>query len=111
MGQIRGCLPTPLVVVLCAGLMEKSLPLLPAAQKWQLVSGIFGILLFIIAPTAPVQLFSVPFGFFVFCCSRKYLSRCKHSGKGSQVPAYQPVSQVGRPREAGVGSPELVLCP
>ena len=41
MGQIRGCLPTPLVVVLCAGLMEKSLPLLPAAQKWQLVCGLF----------------------------------------------------------------------
>lgn len=47
--------------------------------------GSFGILLFIIAPTAPVQLFSVPFGFFIFCCSRKYLSRCKHSASRSQA--------------------------
>ena len=26
-----------------------------------------------------------PYGFFVFCCSRRLLSRCKHCSEGSQV--------------------------
>ena len=34
-----------------------------------------------------VQVFLVPYSFFVFCCLRKYLCRCKHSSKESQVPA------------------------
>ena len=36
-----------------------------------------------------VQLCLVCYSFFVFYCSRRYLSRWKHSSKGSQVPAYQ----------------------
>lgn len=35
-----------------------------------------------------LQLFLVLYSFFVCCCPRRYLSRCKHSGKGSQIPAY-----------------------
>ena len=31
-------------------------------------------------------LFLVPCAFFVFCCSRRHLSRCKHWSKGYQVP-------------------------
>ena len=34
-----------------------------------------------------VQLFLVPYSFFVFCCSKRRLSRCKHCSKGSQDPA------------------------
>ena len=38
------------------------------------------------ALTAHAQLFLVPCSFFVFCCSRRGGSRCKHCSKGSQVP-------------------------
>ena len=49
----------------------------------------FCILLFTIAPTAHVvQLFLVPYSFFVLCCLRRCLSRCKHCSKGSKVLAY-----------------------
>lgn len=33
------------------------------------------------------QLFLAPYNFFVFCCSRRHLFRCKHCSKGSQVLA------------------------
>ena len=46
----------------------------------------FCILLFVIAFPC-VQLCLVPYNFFVFCCSRRCLSRCKHSYKGPWVPA------------------------
>ena len=36
-----------------------------------------------------VQLCLVCYSFFVFCCSRRCVSRWKHSSKGSQVPTYQ----------------------
>ena len=35
---------------------------------------------------ACTQLFLVPHSFFVLCCSRRNLSRCKHCSKGFQVP-------------------------
>ena len=61
--------------------------LLPTPQKWQLGFWSFCIL-FIICPNgACTQLFLVPYRFFVFCCSRRRLSRWKHCSKGSQVPA------------------------
>ena len=48
----------------------------------------FCILLSIICPScACMQSFLVPYSFFVFCCLRRLLSRCKHCGKGFQVPA------------------------
>ena len=47
----------------------------------------FCILLFIIFPNcACMQLSLVPYSFFIFCCSRRCLPRCKHSSKGSQIP-------------------------
>ena len=47
----------------------------------------FCILLSIICPNCTcMQLFLVPYSFFVFCCLRRRLSRCKNCSKGSQVP-------------------------
>lgn len=34
------------------------------------------------------QSLAVPDGFFVFCCSRKHLSRCTHRTEGSRVPSW-----------------------
>ena len=53
----------------------------------------FCIFLFIICPNCPcMKLFLVPCSFFVFCCWRRGLSRCKHCSKGSQVPACLKIS-------------------
>ena len=53
--------------------------------------GLFGLFVSFgsrICPScACTQLFLVPYSFFVFCCSRRGVSRCKHCSKGSQVPA------------------------
>ena len=44
-------------------------------------------------PTAHVHsYFLLPYSFFIFCCSRKHLSRCKHCRQGSQVPAFFSVT-------------------
>ena len=60
--------------------------LLPALQKWQLGFLVFVYLLSRICPNcACTQLFLVPYSVFVFCSLRRYLSRCKHCSKGSQV--------------------------
>ena len=55
---------------------------------------LFCILWLIICPNcACVQFFFVPYRFFVFCCWMRRFSgclskfKCRHSGKGSQVPA------------------------
>ena len=41
----------------------------------------------IICPgSAGMQVFLFPHNFFVFCCWRRRLSRCKHCSRGSQVP-------------------------
>ena len=55
----------------------------PHLRSWQP----FRISLFIICPNCACRQFLVPYSFFVFCCWRRDLSRCKHSSKGSQVPA------------------------
>ena len=48
----------------------------------------FCILLSILRPNCTcMQLFLVPYSFFVFCCLRRHLSRCRRCSKGSQVPA------------------------
>ena len=57
----------------------------------------FCILLFIIC----MQLFLVPCSFFVFCCSRERLSRCKCSSKGSQVPDYLISTRCHHGQEVG----------
>ena len=44
--------------------------------------------LFVICPNCPrVRLFLVPYSFFVFCCWKRCLSRCKHCSKGAHAPA------------------------
>ena len=78
-----GALPTPLVVACVQGACTVLLSL----QKWQLDFWSFCILLYIICPNRTyVQLFLVPYSFFIFCCLRRHLSRFKHCGKGLQVP-------------------------
>ena len=58
-----------------------------SASSWVLFFWYFCILLSIICPNCIcMQLFLVSYSFFVFCCSRRHLSRCKHCSKGSQVP-------------------------
>ena len=39
------------------------------------------------------QLFLVPYSFFVFCCSRRCLSRCKHCSTAAKGPRSQTVSE------------------
>ena len=72
--------------VLCR---NHTLLLLPASRKWLLVLTFFYLLVRHFPDCACVQLFSVPYSMVVFHCSKtRCLSRCKHFGKGSQVPAY-----------------------
>ena len=42
-------------------------------------------------PTVHAQLFLVPHGFFVFCCWRRGVSRCKHCSTVAKGPNPQPV--------------------
>ena len=60
----------------------------PAPQKQQLGFWLFCILWLIICPNCGcMQFFLVSCSFFVFCCSRRCLSRCQHSSQGPQVSA------------------------
>ena len=90
--------PTPLLA-LCAGGMPRILLLVSAPQKWQKVFSVlfcfvlfpfWAILVALICPNgASMHLFLVPYSFFVFCCSRRCLFRCKHCSQcsqGSQAP-------------------------
>ena len=58
----------------------------PSSSEMAVGLWCFYVLLFEIA-FACVQLYLVPYGFFVVCCSKKCLFRCKRSHKGSRVPA------------------------
>ena len=70
--------------------------LLLALRKWQLSFFVFCIFLSIICPKYTcTQLFLVPYSFFVFCCSRRCLSRCKHCSTVAKSPRFQPVSPPG----------------
>ena len=40
-----------------------------------------------------MQLFLVPYDFFIFCCWKRHLSRCKHCGKAFQIPACLMMTQ------------------
>lgn len=78
--------------VLCARGMHSTLLLLWTPQKWHLSFGRFVSFCSKFTPTtAGTQLFLVLYNFFVFCCSRRYLSRCNHCSKRSQLQV-QPVS-------------------
>ena len=59
-----------------------------APGTWEVAAGFWPFcILFILCPSrACVQLFLVPYSFFIFHCSRRYLSRRKHCSNGSQVP-------------------------
>ena len=81
-----GGLPTPLVV-LCAGVMPNTCSS-PFTSEAAIHFCLFCISLFITAWAAwCLQIFLVCYSFSVFCCSRRYLSRCqcKHSSTGSQA--------------------------
>lgn len=45
------------------------------------------VLLFTTAPACRTVRFAVSRGFFVFCCSRRCLCRCKHSGQRARDPS------------------------
>ena len=87
-----GGLPTPLwscVQGACAG---------PCFCSWLLISGswVFLVFLSIICPNcACTQLFLVPYSFFVSCCLRRGVSRCKPCSRGSQVPVFLTPSSWG----------------
>ena len=82
----------PLVRVSCRG-RGSTLLLLQALQKWQLG---FLVSLYVLSRICPNcacrQLFFVPYSFFVFCCSRRGVSRCKHCSTAAKGPRSQPVS-------------------
>ena len=74
------------LVVLCAGIVSRTLLLLQAPQSGSLFWS-FGVLLFTVCPKCSyTQLFLVPYSFFIFCCLRRHLCRFKHCSKGFQVP-------------------------
>ena len=81
----------------CRGACAVTLLLLPALQKWHLGFGgqfffFFGLFLSFGPEFACVctQLFVVPYSFFVFCSSRRGVSRCKHCSTEAEGP--RPVS-------------------
>ena len=84
-----GGLLNPLVG-LSAGSMHRTLFFLSSLQKWQLRFLVFLYLLSRICPNCQgfMQLFLVPYSYFVFYCWRRGVSRCMHCRKGSQVLAH-----------------------
>ena len=73
-------------VMLCAGDHAQDPPFAPGTSEGTLGSWPFCIF-FIICPNWPcTHLFLIRSSIFVFCCSRRRLSRCKRCSKGSRVP-------------------------
>ena len=66
----------------------------PGSSK--LAVGFFGLFVSFGSRICPncayTQLFLVPYSFFVFCCSRKGVSRCKYCSTAAKGPRSQPVS-------------------
>ena len=92
-GWLR-CFAHPLGGAVCSGHAQRPafapdpLLLLQALQKWQLGFVVSVYLLSRICPNcACKQLFLVLYSFFVFCRSRRGVSRCKNCSRGAQVPA------------------------
>ena len=93
---LRCSAPVPLWCSVCRGHAQypafapDTQFLLWALQKWQIGVFFWSFWIFwsrICPNCACIQLFLVPYSFFVFGCLRRNLSRCKHCSKGSQVPA------------------------
>lgn len=86
-----GSLPIPLVV-LCAEIMNTVLHHSSCTLEVAVGSWPFSILTCPFVHNVPhFRLragFLVSFGWFVFCCWRRSLFRCKHWGKGPQVSTY-----------------------
>ena len=72
----------------CAGIMRSA----GFCSRHLRNGGWFAVFLYLIVPNYPsracLQLMLVPYSSSVFYCSRRRLSRCRHSGKGPQVSAY-----------------------
>lgn len=70
----------------------------PCLYSWLLKGavGVFGLFVSfrsrICSNYACMQLFFFSYSFFVFCCSRSGVSRCKHCSTAAQGPRAQPVS-------------------
>ena len=66
-----------------------------ALPKWKLGFSVSLYLLSRICPNcACTWFFLVPYGFFVFCCWRRGVSRGKHCGTAAKGPRSQPVSLI-----------------
>ena len=89
-----GGLPTPLVVV-CAG-GHAQYPAFALGSSIVAVGGGFLVFLYLLSIICPncacTQLFLVLCSFFVFCCWRTGVSRCKHCSTAAKGPRSQPVS-------------------
>ena len=98
--SLAGCSPwgckesdTPEQLSMCAGGVCSSQPLFltPWFYCWLFRSrlGLFGLFCILLSliwlNCACTQLFSVPYSYFVFCCWRRCLSRCKPCSKVSPV--------------------------
>ena len=92
-GWLR-CFAHPLGGVVSGGMCSTPL-LLQAFQKWQLGFLVSLYLLSRICPNCPyMQLILVPYSFFVFCCWRRGVSRCRHCSTAAKGPRSQPVSNL-----------------
>ena len=100
----------PLGDVICRGACEVAPPLLQAILKWQLWVLVSVTLVSIICPScACLHLFLVPHSFFIFCSSRRGVSRCKQGLQqrvqdfslsciqipGPKVPPFPPLLETG----------------
>ena len=81
-----GGLATPLVVP-CAGVMHRTLLLLPYLGSGSWVLAFLYLVLLNLPPLCMRAVIFSPLEFLCICCWRRWLSRCKHCSKGSQVPA------------------------
>ena len=64
--------------------------------KKKVAVGFFGLFVTFGSRICPnctcTQLFLVPYSFFVFCCSRRGVSKCKNCSTAAKGPRYQAVS-------------------
>lgn len=66
----------------CGGVLNTALLILPAPPKCSLF---VTSCIFLPKVCIGIVIFSHTYSFFVLCCSLGRLSRCEHSGRGSQV--------------------------
>ena len=58
-----------------------------------------------------MQLFLVPYDFFVFCCWKSHLPRCKRCSKGFQVPACLMMTQKVFLMDTTTNAEQIALSP